>query len=99
MERSLYHLHEGLGFPEEIVCYNGLRGKSIESLYKRYLDMMLRFARSILQIYMIVNQSIKTVFENWSHFPRDFKQEWFSPENLQLYTDCICKTGSPVDNC
>ena len=46
--------------------------------------MMLRFARSLLQIYMIVNQSIKTVFENWSHFPRDFKQEWLSPENLQL---------------
>ena len=82
MEKNIYHFHEGLGFPEEIVCYNGLRVKSIESLCKRYLDMMFRFARSILQIYMIVNQSIKTVFEKWSHFPRDFKQEWFSPENL-----------------
>ena len=61
--------------------------------------MMFRFARSILQIYMIVNQSIKTVFEKWSHFPRDFKQEWLSPENLQLYMDCIRKNGSPVDSC
>ena len=90
----IYHLHERLGFPGKIVWYNGLRVSSIESLCKRYLDMMLRFARSIPQIYMIVNQSIKTVLENWSHFPRDFNQEL-----LTVYADRIHKTGAPIDNC
>ena len=103
-----YLLHEILDIPEEITLYNGTYVNRIEALsillkrfaYPcRYLDLVPRFARPILQLCMVSNHLMNLIYSNWHHLLTNLQQPWLSPANLQQFADAIHQKGAPLDNC
>ena len=94
---DVYDLMKVLGFPEKFTCHNGLthgrwhrgslhRFKNIIAYPCCYLDMIVRFARPVLQLCMTTNMVMDYLYTHWSHLLTLLNQPWLSPDNLLTFT-------------
>ena len=105
---DIYQMLDVLQLPEEITCYNGFHVDGSEALcimlkrftYPcRYLALMPRFAKPVLQLCMVSNDVMNLIYTQWNHLLTDLDQPWLSLATSQQFADVIHRKGSALQNC
>ena len=61
--------------------------------------MILRFGRPVPQLSMISNQVMNFLYERRLNLFTTLNQNWFSPNNLEIFADVVHHKGAPLANC
>ena len=105
---DIYELVDVLDIPDEILCYNNVKVKSIEALCVllkrfaypcRYTDMIPIFGRPVPQLSIITNYVTDYLYQRWAHLLTDLNQAWLSPQKLEQFAYSIHAKGSALNNC
>ena len=108
LKNDIYLLHEMLGIPDDIVCYNGTSVDGIEAFCAylkrfaypcRYSDMISRFGRSVQELCLVSNHIMNFIYDNHHHRLTQLNQTWLSPIKLQDYCNVIHNAGAALANC
>ena len=65
----------------------------------RYSDIIQRCGRSVPEFCLMPNAILYKIFDCHFRLLRNFQQIWFSPPNLELFSEKVHAKGAALDNC
>ena len=101
-------LLEALQLPQSFTCHQRTICDGIEALcitlrrfaYPcRYSDLIPRFGRPVLELSMISNLVMETIYQEHSHRLTQWNNTLLNPPLLESYARVIASKGSPLPNC
>ena len=108
LRNDIYKLIDVMSFPDAFTCHNGLKFDAVEVIciflkrfaYPcRYLDMIPRFARPVLQLCLIRNLVMDHVCTHQNHLLSTFNQLWLSANCLKTFANAIFQKSGALQNC
>ena len=61
--------------------------------------MISRIGRPVPELCLVSNHVMHFVYDRWGRLLETMNQQWLAPVNVQLFTDTIHASGSPLGNC
>ena len=102
---KIYELLEAFELPKEIRCYNSTVMQSVEALcitpkrfaYPcRYIDLLLRFTRTVPHLCMASNLITDEIFNRFQHLLTSMNQPWLFPAKPSVICRCYPQQRSSI---